>query len=712
LRIRSSGERHTAAPQRPPYSRAVGISAHAGLLALVALAGVVRAAETLPAVQVRGVPAAPFGDLDTSSASLIDREDILRSGARNVVDLLAREAGVTVKAFFANAKFSGVDLRGQGETSPANVLVLVDGVRLNVDQSGPDLSTLALSDIESIEVRRGAQSVSHGDGAVGGVIEIRTRRALRTQAEAALRVASFDQQRVSLEGGTAGRSADLRVGVSRTLDGGDRANSAFEASNFSARAGWRPTQTLEFAAGLQGHEDRYGLPGFVTRAQYASRDGRRAASDPFGGGRTRELRFDASLAWQAREWLSLSTRYAERRRSNPFSIGPAGPVPTEAERNRIGLSSRQGEFRLALDPRVGVFSPRLDLGAEWRDASLDNRRNGESVPAQSTRREVAQDTSAVFGNLRLGIGTEWLLELGARHERTRMDDQLARFDRTCTTELVALPPLLLPLPGFPGVFIPVTLPPVPTVTGCTPFTFLPQSRRDALWRNEAWQAGIAWAPRPGFELHGRWATSFRSPNPDDLALGSPDLRPQRGEEAEAGLRLGLGQRGRLEMAGFASRSQQEIRFDGGVNRNFPDVIERRGVEAALFFSASEAIEARLNVTHVDARFRTSGARVPLVPELAGSAAIGWALAAGHRLDFSSLFAGSRLDGAELGNSRFPLVPAWHVESLAWGWASRHVDVQAGVNNLFDAAWASTAFGATYYPLIGREIYARIAISLP
>jgi outer membrane receptor protein involved in Fe transport len=253
---------------------------------------------------------------------------------------------------------------------------------------------------------------------------------------------------------------------------------------------------------------------------------------------------------------------------------------------------------------------------------------------------------------------------------------------------------------------------VPTLVDCTPFFFRPEVARDALWENQAWQAGLAYAPRAWLALHGRVASSFRSPNPDDVALAAPDLRPQRGEEFELGLRLGLWQSGRLELAGFAGRSHDEIRFEAGVNRNLPGLIERRGVEASLVLTPVADLEARLNLTHVNARFASNGARVPLVPELAGSAAIGWTLPAGLRLDLASLFAGSRLDGAELGASRFPLVPAWHVESLALSRRTPHFDVQAGVNNLFDATWATTAFGATYYPLLGREVYARVALSLP
>jgi len=136
------------------------------------------------------------------------------------------------------------------------------------------------------------------------------------------------------------------------------------------------------------------------------------------------------------------------------------------------------------------------------------------------------------------------------------------------------------------------------------------------------------------------------------------------------------------------------------------------VEASLTATSVAGLEARLNLTHVRARFSDSGGRVPLVPELSGSGALGISLPEGHRIDVSSLFAGSRLDGGELGAARFPLVPAWHVESVAWAWQGGRLRVQAGVNNLLNAAWTTAVFAGTYYPLMGREVFARIELALP
>ena len=70
-----------------------------------------------------------------------------------------------------------VDIRGFGETGALNTLVLVDGRRVNeIDLSGVDWSQIPLDQVERIEIVRGPGSVLYGDNAVGGVINIITKR--------------------------------------------------------------------------------------------------------------------------------------------------------------------------------------------------------------------------------------------------------------------------------------------------------------------------------------------------------------------------------------------------------------------------------------------------------------------------------------------------------------------------------------------------------
>ena len=77
----------------------------------------------------------------------------------------------------AHPKNSSIDIRGMGATAPNNVLVLVDGQRLNEnDLTGADLSTIPMSQIERIEILRGGGAVRYGNGAVAGVVNIITKK--------------------------------------------------------------------------------------------------------------------------------------------------------------------------------------------------------------------------------------------------------------------------------------------------------------------------------------------------------------------------------------------------------------------------------------------------------------------------------------------------------------------------------------------------------
>ena len=88
--------------------------------------------------------------------TVITREDIEQAPGNNLGDLLAREGDVTLRSSFGHDKVSAVDIRGMGEASVSNVLVLVDGVRLNPpDLAGPDLSSIPIDQVERIEILRG-----------------------------------------------------------------------------------------------------------------------------------------------------------------------------------------------------------------------------------------------------------------------------------------------------------------------------------------------------------------------------------------------------------------------------------------------------------------------------------------------------------------------------------------------------------------------------
>jgi len=108
-----------------------------------------------------------------ASVTVISRQDIERSQAPDLSDLLARQAGVDVVRTGGPGSTNTVLLRGG---SGNHALVLIDGVRVNtVTQGNYDFAHLPLAQIERIELVRGPRAALWGSDAIGGVIHIFTR---------------------------------------------------------------------------------------------------------------------------------------------------------------------------------------------------------------------------------------------------------------------------------------------------------------------------------------------------------------------------------------------------------------------------------------------------------------------------------------------------------------------------------------------------------
>ena len=127
-------------------------------------AGVVVTAEAAPE------PSASLG----AAATVIDAAEIARSKATTVLDLLRTVPGLDVVQSGGPGGVTSLFLRG---TSSTQTLVLIDGVPLNSPYfGGTDISAVSTANVERIEVVRGPFSALYGSEAIGGVVQIFTRK--------------------------------------------------------------------------------------------------------------------------------------------------------------------------------------------------------------------------------------------------------------------------------------------------------------------------------------------------------------------------------------------------------------------------------------------------------------------------------------------------------------------------------------------------------
>ena len=156
-------------------SRAPRVSSRLLCTALLAAFAVPAAAQaTLTPVVVSGSREPQPIDRLTADVVVIDAERIRNSTADSLEDLLRREAGMQVSRTGGPGQNAGVFIRGAGS---GNTVVLIDGVRIGSGTLGlVELEAIGLAQIDHIEVLRGPASSLYGADAVGGVVQIFTRR--------------------------------------------------------------------------------------------------------------------------------------------------------------------------------------------------------------------------------------------------------------------------------------------------------------------------------------------------------------------------------------------------------------------------------------------------------------------------------------------------------------------------------------------------------
>ncbi|TBU95892.1 TonB-dependent receptor domain-containing protein [Phytopseudomonas dryadis] len=200
----------------------------------------------------------------STPSTVFTRADIERLQPGSVLDLLARVPGVQVTRSGGRGSNSGLYIRG---TKSAQSLVLVDGQRIGSASAGiSPLEYLNIEQIERVEVLRGSRSAIHGADAIGGVVQIFTRRATGEGLNPRLRIGYGTnhtwERSLGLSGGNAdtrfnlGLSADDTRGINRTYArvAPDNDRDAYRNNAFSANLSHRFSDELE--AGLSVLDQR------------------------------------------------------------------------------------------------------------------------------------------------------------------------------------------------------------------------------------------------------------------------------------------------------------------------------------------------------------------------------------------------------------------------------------------------------------------------
>lgn len=250
--------------------------------ALLASAQLVLAEDDVTQIIISATGSEESEVLAPVSLSVITPEEIKASGANTLTEVLRKQAGIQIKDNIGDGSRAFVSLRGFGANSVNNVLIVVDGRKLNNPSlEAPLLTSVSLKDIERIEIIQGSGGVLYGDQAVGGVINIITKKFQDDSLYASTTRGTDDLETYRVGGSqTFTNGIGYRVSAEKRQADNFRDNNESDYTNIFAEigydAGWG---TVNYERTYV--EDRLNLPGFLSNAQIAEDRRQTNNSDDF-----------------------------------------------------------------------------------------------------------------------------------------------------------------------------------------------------------------------------------------------------------------------------------------------------------------------------------------------------------------------------------------------------------------------------------------------
>lgn len=388
-------------PQFPYFRRRVLAVALLSSISATAPVFAEGAATDLDQVVVTATRTAQTQDQTLAAVSVIDRNEIERLQPASLPDLLTGRAGISLANNGGVGKSTSVFLRG---TESDHVLVLIDGIKIgSATSGGASLQDIPVEQVERIEIVRGPFSSLYGSEALGGVIQIFTRRPQGVFAPSfSAAVGSEDTQRTSA--GVAGRTQDAQqrgwYSINAAHQSTDGINAYRGTRNFDPDKDGYRNSSLTLQGGWR-FDERWDADARVFRAE---------GRNEYDGSANNE----ADTVQQA---IGARVRYAPGEVKITAGVGTSADL-SDNFLNGVYSSNFDTRRELgSLQADVGIAGALLTLGFDWlgdkvdsnTDYARDRRINRgvfaqwqQEAGAQSLQASARRDDDSQFGGQTTG----------------------------------------------------------------------------------------------------------------------------------------------------------------------------------------------------------------------------------------------------------------------------------------------------------------------
>lgn len=584
---------------------------------------------------------------------VISAEDIRVSGAKLLSEVLRTQAGIQLTdSDGSGARNVTASMRGLSGAN--NVLVLVDGRKLNNPSlAAPALNTVSLKDVERIEIVQGSAGVLYGDQAVGGVINIITRRAVAGEVDGSISATSGTD---NLEDYTASVRQGFENGLSYNLSAQKRNADNYRDNNQNAYENVLGNLRYDFGSGfvfVEGQlvDDNLRLSGALSDAQVLN--DRRASNSPddYSNQKTDVIRGGVGVEFN--ESWSLLAEYSDRNE--------------ESDYYNWGFT--------AASMRVKSFTPRLigeiatvnglsiitlgydDIHSDYESSNLYSPHNSR----QQQQSYYAQVVYPVIANLTLTAGARVAQVDDKNYLKTLSQD-----DDLQATEL-----------GF------------------------------------SYDLGSNWRVFGRYAESFRFANPDEN---NQVAADVIFLDAQTGESFELGSEWQTVV-GTVTYSLYSMSIDDEIVYDGsvlnnkgwnGANINLPDS-ERKGFMLDLNSRLSQELALRFNYTYTDAEVVDGlydGKEVPFVAKNSGSAVVILSPIENLNLTLEGVYTGSRYKSNDEANT-IPRLDALVVFNTVVNYQYKAWEIGARINNITNELYAGLHATWGQYPQPERNYQASV-----
>lgn len=611
---------------------------------------------------------------------VITASEIKKSGASSLVDVLEEQTGIHFRSFSGNASQAEITMRGFGENSSGRVLVLLDGRRLNrPDMAGINWLSIPLSDVERVEIVRGANSVLYGDNALAGVINIITRKEVGRPGVDILGMAGeVNDLRLSLGGSKTRFSYALNL--ERQETDGYRDRTSFSCQAAGLNLGYDFNDYLSSSLNISFDKVKYQMPGHLTRTQMDQ--DRKQASNQSDDAEEEYQNVNLGLETILDDFgqFDINFLYGKKEIETNMDSWFSWTNPTIAT---FGLTPEY-----ILEREILTRTNKLILGLDYYEEDLDiDNFTDRSRETKSSRAEIEKNSSGWYISDEFGLLERLILSAGAREEKATIKAKSM------------------------------------TAQGIENFNGKKEHN------GQAFNIGLTSLIGERSKIFARYATLYRYPFTDEQASYwgwrddkfLHDIEAEKGKDYEVGADLYPLKDLRVGLTLFRIDMEDEIAFNAATFRNENlDETRHQGLELKASYRLEEKARIHCNYTYAEAEFTkgvNDGKRLPLVPEQKATLRIEVSMPHNFSLSGNISYTSDCYLGGDYDNNAEKLSDYTLVDLFL------HYKVQRdgaryrafiGAENIFNEKYCSTGYEGWvigYYPSPERTIKAGLSFML-